>query len=102
MTKFVLIVAFVVTTAAPIFPAAPLSISDRVYRETFGWGSIRSSAERTILFGADGRFIHLKAGSGSALTLDAPFKIFLGAPLPDGTYVYERWSEETGRIRLNF
>jgi len=81
---------------------APESISSTVYRDTLLYTSIRTSAEKTILFQSGSRFIYLKNGRGSALFLAAPYKIQLTTPRPDGAYVYNRTGDNTAVVTLNF
>lgn len=88
--------------AGCVFAAtAPDSIAGKVYRESFIVATTRTSAEKTVVFGTDGRFTYLKSGSGNALILAAPFKIFLNAPHADGTYAYTRTADATATISLN-
>ena len=81
---------------------APDSIAGKVYHETSIVISARSSLEKTIMFGADGRFTYLKLGGGNALILNAAYKIFLGASPIDGTYTYQRIDDSNATIALRY
>jgi hypothetical protein len=81
---------------------APDSIAGKVYHETSILIHSRSSSEKTIVFGADGRFTYLTIGGGSALNANAAYKIFLGSPPLDGTYTYQRIDDSNATIALRY
>jgi hypothetical protein len=95
------IVLLVVLCSAGFAATAPDSIANKVFRQSIIITSVRSSSEKTIVFGPDGRCTYLKSGFGGALILTAPYKIFLGAPRADGTYTYARTGDATATINLN-
>src|SRR6476661_472943 len=91
--------AFVLCCSVRVFAAtAPDAIGGKVYRESFIVASTRTSAEKTIVFGTDGRCTYLKSGSGNALVLGLPFRIFLNAPHADGTFAYARTGDATATV----
>lgn len=90
--------AFLGSVAA--FAQAPASIAGKIYRDSWIFTGARSSGEMTLVLGTDGRFSLLKVGGGGALILNAPYKIFLSAPRPDGSYTYTRTGESTATLGL--
>jgi hypothetical protein len=92
--------AFLFIAATAFGATAPDSIAGKVYRE---WSLIvRSTSERTIVFGADGRFVYLKRASGGVLNLASGGKVFLNAPRADGTYVYRRTDAASAAVDLHY
>lgn len=80
---------------------APDSVAGKVFRDTQYLVSVRTDSESTIVFGGDGRFTYLKAGSGSPLILGNPGKIFVGLAPSDGSYSYTRTDDTTATLTLN-
>lgn len=97
----IIVLLAVLCSACGFAATAPDSISNTVYRQSLLIVGVRSSSEKTIVFGPDGRFTYLKFGSGGALILTAPYKIFLNPPHADGTYTYTRTGDATATVNLN-
>lgn len=96
----VLLSLFLAASAVAFGATAPDSIAGKVYREASFF--IRTTQERTIVFGADGRFVYLRHANGGVLNLAFPGKTFLAAIRSDGTYVYRKQGPEDAAVDLNY
>lgn len=98
MHRLLLFCAFV---PAVLFGAAPAAIGGKVYRESLAITSLRGISEKTILFGADGRFVYLKLANVNLVSQAfAQGSVLLAAPPADGIYTYTKTGESTGTAEL--
>ena len=98
--RSVLLLLVAVSAVASLHAQAPAAVAGKVFRQRIINASVRSSGEFTVLLGEDGRCAVLRTGSGFALVLPAPYKIFLTEPPADGTYTYRRTGESTATLEL--
>lgn len=94
--------ALLLLLAAPAWAALPDSLTGKVYRDAVQQTLGRATRENTILFRANGRFVHLKRAVGSQLQFTNPGSVFIGTPQPDGNYTYTKTGAATATVDLAY